>query len=72
MEYKQPAEIQEILIEKFQKCKASVGVIGLGYVGLPLSLVFAEKGFEVIGFDIDASKVKTINQGLSYINILIL
>jgi UDP-N-acetyl-D-glucosamine dehydrogenase len=45
----------------------TVGVIGLGYVGLPLVLRFGEVGFRVIGFDIDAAKVKQLNDGTSYI-----
>jgi UDP-N-acetyl-D-glucosamine dehydrogenase len=46
---------------------AIVGVIGLGYVGLPLALVFEEAGFPVIGFDVDARKVKALVDGRSYI-----
>lgn len=44
-----------------------VGVVGLGYVGLPLSLTFLRKGFSVIGFDLDRKKVEKINAGKSYI-----
>ncbi|MFQ5479876.1 MAG: nucleotide sugar dehydrogenase [Thermodesulfobacteriota bacterium] len=47
--------------------KAVIGVIGLGYVGLPLCLRFSEEGFNVLGFDTDAEKVKSIRQGISYI-----
>jgi UDP-N-acetyl-D-glucosamine dehydrogenase len=46
---------------------ARIGIIGLGYVGLPLALLFAEEGFPVTGFDIDPSKVETLNGGGSYI-----
>ncbi|HUP19854.1 MAG TPA: nucleotide sugar dehydrogenase [Gemmatimonadota bacterium] len=46
---------------------ATVGVIGLGYVGLPLALAFAEGGFRVLGFDVDDSKVERLNRGESYI-----
>ena len=46
---------------------ATIGIIGLGYVGLPLAIRFAEVGFKVIGFDIDDSKVKMLNNGKSYI-----
>ena len=46
---------------------ATVGVIGLGYVGLPLALRFAEAGFTVLGFDVDVAKVDTLNAGASYI-----
>ena len=56
-----------ILIEKFQDKSARVAVVGLGYVGLPLAMVFAEAGFEVIGLEIDHFKVSSINNGDSYI-----
>jgi UDP-N-acetyl-D-glucosamine dehydrogenase len=46
---------------------AKVGIIGLGYVGLPLALLFNEERFPVTGFDIDTGKVKALNQGRSYI-----
>jgi len=52
---------------KFADRSAVIGVIGLGYVGLPVSLRFAEVGFKVIGFDIDESKIKQLNDGRSYI-----
>ena len=51
----------------FAEKKAVIGIIGLGYVGLPLLLRFAEKGFNVIGFDIDTSKIDKLNNGESYI-----
>ena len=47
---------------------ARVGIIGLGYVGLPLALLFSEERFRVTGFDIDASKVTSLNEGQSYIH----
>jgi UDP-N-acetyl-D-glucosamine dehydrogenase len=47
--------------------EAVVGIIGMGYVGLPLAMLFAEKGFGVIGFDIDGGKVKDLKAGRSYI-----
>ena len=53
---------------KVQRRKAVVGVLGLGYVGLPLALRFAEAGVKVIGFDIDAQKVAKLRAGKSYIN----
>ncbi|QDS37004.1 nucleotide sugar dehydrogenase [Brevibacillus brevis] len=46
--------------------KATVAVIGLGYVGLPLALSFVNKGFEVIGIDLDLQKIKKLEQGISY------
>ncbi len=44
-----------------------VGIVGMGYVGLPLALLFSEERFEITGFDIDSHKVETLNQGGSYI-----
>jgi len=55
------------LIERFNKRTATVGILGLGYVGLPLALRFAEAGFKVLGFDIDQRKTESINSGRSYI-----
>lgn len=55
------------LVEKFQSHQAIIGIIGLGYVGLPLLLRYTEVGFKVIGFDIDPKKVDALNQGQSYI-----
>lgn len=55
------------LLEKINDQTAIVGVIGLGYVGLPLSLEFALKGFNVMGFDLDEKKIKFISEGESYI-----
>lgn len=47
--------------------KTRVGIIGLGYVGLPLTLLFAGEGFRVTGFDVDVEKVDTLNAGQSYL-----
>lgn len=47
--------------------EARVGVIGMGYVGLPLALTFAERGFPVLGFDVDATKVERLSRGEGYI-----
>lgn len=55
------------LIARINEKKAIVGIVGLGYVGLPLVLRFNEVGFRVIGFDIDAAKVEALNSGRSYI-----
>jgi UDP-N-acetyl-D-glucosamine dehydrogenase len=57
----------EKLFERIRDRTATVGVIGQGYVGLPLALVFAEAGFPVTGFDLDAAKVDAISRGDSYI-----
>ncbi len=61
------AEAVEQRLEGLKKHTANVGVIGLGYVGLPLSLLFAEAGFSVTGFDIDERKVTDLEAGRSYI-----
>ncbi|MDA8389123.1 MAG: nucleotide sugar dehydrogenase [Nitrospiraceae bacterium] len=55
------------LIEKIRSGKARIGVIGLGYVGLPLVFEFSRAGFEVTGFDIDPVKIELLKQGKSYI-----
>jgi UDP-N-acetyl-D-glucosamine dehydrogenase len=55
------------LLNKLTERRAVVGVIGLGYVGLPLAAEFAGAGLKAIGFDLDESRVATINSGRSYI-----
>ncbi len=55
------------LKSKIEQRQARVAVIGLGYVGLPLALLYSEEGFPVTGFDIDQRKVSTLNAGGSYI-----
>jgi UDP-N-acetyl-D-glucosamine dehydrogenase len=55
------------LKERIRSRRAKIGVIGLGYVGLPLAVEFALEGFDVTGFDVDAWKVGEINAGRSYI-----
>src|SRR5579883_372507 len=57
----------QALSEKIRGRTASVGVIGLGYVGLPLAVEFAQAGFAVTGIDLDSDKVSRINRGQSYI-----
>ncbi|HLA37174.1 MAG TPA: nucleotide sugar dehydrogenase [Candidatus Brocadiales bacterium] len=54
------------LAEKIRKRQAKVGVMGLGYIGLPLALEFAKRGFSVTGIDIDANRVRQIQEGKSY------
>lgn len=56
------------LTHKFQSKSAVIGIIGLGYVGLPLAMRFAECGLHVLGFDIDTAKVEKLRAGQSYIN----
>ncbi len=55
------------LVSKFKDKEAVVGIVGLGYVGLPLMLEYVKEGFKVIGFDIDEEKVNKLNNGSSYI-----
>jgi UDP-N-acetyl-D-glucosamine dehydrogenase len=55
------------LKDKILNKKAHIGIIGLGYVGLPLGLAFAAKGFNVLGFDLDGRKIKFLEKGQSYI-----
>ena len=55
------------LRERLERREATVGVLGLGYVGLPLVVEFAKAGFHVVGFDVTKSKVDAVNKGRSYI-----
>jgi UDP-N-acetyl-D-glucosamine dehydrogenase len=59
--------IQQALLEKIRTRTANIGIIGLGYVGLPLAVEFARQGFHVCGFDVDEGKTGQINGGRSYI-----
>ncbi len=59
--------IKEEFLNKIDEKTAIIGVIGLGYVGLPLLNCFVEKGFQSVGFDIDDSKVRALSDGKSYI-----
>jgi len=55
------------LINKLKEKTACIGIIGLGYVGLPLVKLYIDKGYTVVGFDVDESKVDALKQGRSYI-----
>src|SRR5580693_8631236 len=57
----------QILAEKIRTRSAKVGIVGLGYVGLPLAVEFAKAGFTVTGIDLQESKVALIGAGASYI-----
>jgi UDP-N-acetyl-D-glucosamine dehydrogenase len=59
--------MKEGLLRKLDERTARIGVIGLGYVGLPLALRFAAVGYPVLGFDIDAARVLALNEGRSYL-----
>jgi UDP-N-acetyl-D-glucosamine dehydrogenase len=58
---------KETLIKKLKDKNARIGILGLGYVGLPLAVVFAEAGFHVTGIDPDSQKVDSLSKGISYI-----
>ncbi len=60
-------QLLERLLDKIKTHEAKIGVIGLGYVGLPLVRLFASKGFRVTGFDVDENKIRAIGEGRSYI-----
>ena len=55
------------LLKRIENKQARLGVIGLGYVGLPLAIEFARAGFHVVGYDVDKAKVAELNAGSSYI-----
>ncbi len=59
--------IKQNLLDRLQRREARVGIIGLGYVGLPLAVEFARSGFTVTGLDVSAEKVEQLNRGESYI-----
>ena len=63
----QPRQADKELAKKIRNRSARVGVIGLGYVGLPLALEMAKEGFQVIGIDIDRQRVDSVNAGISYV-----
>lgn len=63
-----PADLQAAaLLRRIESHEAKIGVVGLGYVGLPLAQVFWAKGYRVTGFDVDASKIAVLERGESYI-----
>lgn len=66
-EARSPEPVSSI-VERFKAHRATVAVVGLGYVGLPLACTVATKGFSVLGFDIDVMKVDQLNAGNSYIS----
>ena len=59
--------VADTLHEKIRSRRARAGVVGLGYVGLPLAVELAKAGFHATGIDLDARKVQSINDGRSYI-----
>ena len=59
--------LKDQLFEKINNKTAKVGVVGLGYVGLPLAVEKAKAGYETIGFDVQDQKVEMVNKGQNYI-----
>ena len=59
--------MKELLLKKIDNKEIVVGVVGLGYVGLPLAVEKAKAGFKTIGFDVQQSKVDMVNKGINYI-----
>ena len=60
--------VKKHFIKKIQNKQVTIGVIGLGYVGLPLVIEFLKKKFAVIGFDNDVNKINKLKKNQSYIN----
>ena len=60
-------DMKEKLLEKIRQRKLNVGVVGLGYVGLPLAVEKAKAGFNTTGFDVQEEKVRLVNAGHNYI-----
>src|SRR3954466_12977158 len=58
---------KDLLLDKIDKRTARIGIIGMGYVGLPLAVEFARAGFHVLGYDVSERVVKQINDGRSHI-----
>ena len=61
------SDVKGDLLSRIRQKDVAIGIIGLGYVGLPLAVVFAEAGYRVIGFDVDGRKAEAIRGGESYI-----
>lgn len=60
-------DVYTSLINKIENKEAVIGVVGLGYVGLPLAVEKAKAGYKVIGFDVQAARVEQVNKGINYI-----
>ena len=59
--------MKQQILSRIEDKSAIIGIIGLGYVGLPLLLRFTEVGYRVLGFDTDRSKIEKLGKGLSYL-----
>ncbi len=67
MSSQQTSQLVNEIVAKYKNKTAVIGIVGLGYVGLPLAIRYAEEGFKVTGFDIDAEKIAKLKDGVSYI-----
>ena len=63
----QSHSMKDQLLAKIHDHTAVVAIVGLGYVGLPLAVAFAERGFPVVGIDVEGRKVAALNRGESYV-----
>ncbi len=59
--------LRDDLLARIRAHEVTLGIIGLGYVGLPLALAFVDKGFRVLGLDVDAKKVSAVTRGEGYL-----
>ena len=62
-----PVNTKEMLVERLSQKEATIGIVGLGYVGLPLVLRYTDVGYRGLGIDVDCEKVEKLNRGESYI-----
>ena len=67
MTTEQLASTADILSSKIKEKTATIGVVGMGYVGLPLAVAVFEEGYSVIGFDVDPSKIEALQTGTPYL-----
>ncbi len=69
MDASDESELYKILLDKIEEKTAVIGVMGLGYVGLPLIATFHGAGFKTIGFDTDPAKIEACQTGKSYLEV---
>ena len=68
MNFPNSKNFKNILLDSFNEKKATISIVGLGYVGLPLALTFIKAGYKVVGIDNDENKINSINNGESYLH----
>ena len=62
-----PFSVRDLLLDRIRSKQARIGILGLGYVGLPLAVAFARAGFHTTGFEVDEHKARLLNEGTSYV-----